>query len=780
MKKFIYFNIIIFVAISLQAQKHTISGFVSDSITGEKLIYATIYEKYSQNFTTTNNFGFYSFSVAQQDSIEIIVSFIGYDSYSIKQKIYENSEINVKLPPFSNQIKKIIVRASTNTNLSSIRLTAGQLSKIPTLGSEQDLLKAFQLMPGVMQGIEGKSNMYVRGGSSDQNLILLDDIPLYSIEHLGGFFSVFNNDAINSVRLYKGDFPANYGGRLSSIMDIRMKDGNMKKFGGTFSVGVLSTKMFFEGPIIIDKASFILSFRRSFLDVFLTPYFLIFEGDYFNYHFYDFNSKINYKISDNNIVNLSIYSGTDKSKNGYLSGTLKNFDSNFDKMKGGNILTSLKWRHVYNQKLFSNITASYTRFNYSFNNFAKEYYNSTLIRKNITDLSSRISDFSLKTNFEFSVFNSWKINFGANYTKHIFKPTNVYYYLEEESIINYDTTFYTQQLNADEISFYAENKIKILNFLNINIGFRENIYKIDSSTFFSHEPRVNLVFFPFKKLSFKTSYTKSSQNIHMLIIDDNAFFKNLWIPTTSYLPPEKAEQYSFSATAKFNNNYKIETEIYYKKMTNLVVFTTKSLWNNITDIENNTQKKGIGISYGLEFLFSKKTGLLTGWISYGYSRSFRQFQNINGGNTYPYEFDRPHDFKIFTNYKINDNLNISAVWLFQSGRPINFPVGYYNSVTTNEFDFDNGVPLFNNSNIELYTEKNSIRMKPYHRLDITINWSKQKKKSTRIWSFGIYNVYSRLNPMYYYFRYDNDTNTRKLYQYSLFPIIPSLSYSLKF
>lgn len=785
MKKIII-SILFFVQIILAfGQNATISGIITDSITGEKLISTLILEKNSQRNTTSNNFGYFSFSVPKNDNLNLIISNFGYETFYVNVYLANDTVLNVLLQPKLNEIEEIVVISAilSNSELGSVSLTPKQLNTMPALGGEKDLFKSFQLLPGVMQGTDGKSNIFVRGGSSDQNLIILDDVPMYSIEHFTGFFSVFNNDAINSVKLLKGGFPARYGGRLSSVMDIRMKDGNMNKFGGNISVGLLTAKFFIETPIIKDKMSVMVSARRSFIDLFLTPYEAISSGAYLNYNFYDFNSKINYKINSQNRIYLSFYSGDDKTR--FLYSTLgKNSSSSSSKMTGGNLLSAFRWYHIYSNKLFGNFTTSVTNFKYGveFNNVDKE--NKEIVYDVQNSLNSSILDFSAKYEFEYSLSNFFKINLGAEYINHLFKPAEISYSeMNTYKAIDFDTNIVSQRFNSNEISAYIENQIKVSRFFKTNIGFRENIYIIQNKRFISHEPRIILNILPINNLSFKASYAKVSQNIHSMQVDDNEFFTTLWVPATEICPPEQATHYSVGVEIFLFKKFNLSTEFYYKTMRNLVSFDRGSFWQNASSWETNVNKDGLGKSYGVETLFTKNAGNLTGWVSYAYSKTTRQFQNINFGKVYPDEFDRPHSFKVFGNYKLNENLNFSISWILQSGRPVNLSLGYYYSVNSNSFDFENMTPQYELQETELFASKNSIRMKPYHRMDIALNWTKQKKRGVRTWSFSIYNLYNQKNALYYYYTYSYDENghkIRSLYQYTLLPFIPSVSYSFKF
>lgn len=790
MRKFIFISIFLLEFIlNANAQNISLSGYVTDSVSGEKLIYASVFESISKRGVYTNGFGYYSLQIPHQDSICLTVSYTGYQNAIEKGKIEGDISKDFRLLPSTNTLDEIIITARTisDASIGVLRLTPKQLQLIPSIGGERDVFKSFQLMPGVMQTTEGKSSMVVRGGSADQNLVILDDVPLYSIDHFTGFFSVFNDDAINSVKLIKGGFSARYGGRLSSVTDVRMKDGNMKKYSGNVSFGILMGKFMLEGPIVKDKMSFMLTARRSFIDVFMTPFTALTDGYYFNYGFYDINAKLNYKLSKKNHLYYSFYSGDDKLTTRFPDKGEETDYTNINKMRGGNFLSIIRWNHIFGDKLFGNLTTSYTKFRYFSNNEIEEKNSvGDVIYSSYNSIGSNISDYSLKYEFEYTVSGFYKIDFGTNYTKHIFKPAeiNISEY-RPDADKDLDSTLFSQKWYSDEFDVYIENQFNISKYIKTNVGFRENLYFINRKRFVSHEPRVVISIIPVKTFAIKVSYVQMSQNIHMMTLNNNEFFSSIWIPSNVNCPPEKAKQYSVAVETSLSSKYDLSIEAYYKDMDHLLEFTKGSLWTNLLNWESNIQINGTGESMGLELFFNKKSGKLNGWVSYTLSKSTRQFETINNGKPFPYDFDRPHDLKVFSNYKLNDHIDFSLIWIFQSGRPINLPKGYYYVLNSpNQYNIEtNTVEVNDNYKIDFFPERNSYRMKPYHRLDLSVNLTKIKKKGTRIWSFSIYNVYNRLNAYYYTINFDKNEQGEvvpKLYEYSLFPIIPAFSYTYKF
>ncbi len=780
MKKILLFFLLILSINKIYSQSYTISGYITDSSDGEKLIGALIYELNSKTTALTNEYGYFSMSFTKVDTVDLVVKYTGYSEF--QKKIYLNKDIklDVQLERTDKEISRIIIsqESRTENNIGQIKINSKQISLIPSIGGENDLLKALQLMPGVMQGQDGKSGLYIRGGSPDQNLILLDDIPLYYVGHLGGFFSVFNNDAINSVKLIKGSIPAKYGGRLSSVLDIRLKDGDLTKYHFSATTGFISSKVQINGPIVKNKISFLFSARRSWLDI-LHPVMKIFiDNDIMNYKFYDVNCKIRYKINDHNNIYLSFYTGDDK---------LKTKNENYiftDRIEQlyGNFAYSFRWNHIYSSKLFSNFTIAYSKFRYSNNENISFVFDSSSMLKN-DEFYSSLADVTSKLHYQYYINNNVNLNFGLNTVYHNFLPAKMHLYLKQNNTVSIDTNISNNPPCSFETAFYSELKLYLFKFVTTNLGVRLNNYSLSDKNYFSVEPRILLSFYPAKNTKLKMAYTNLKQNIHRLTFSGLGLYSDLWVPSTNIIPPENVWQTSVGLEQKFNNSgFSLNIEAYYKKMDNLLDFGYGTFWDNAIDWEQKSEKNGQGIAYGVEAMLSKNKGVFSGWISYTYSKSKRRFENINSGNWYDYDYDCPNNFKIFILYKYNSKLNISADWVYRSARPINIPFGsmasfdYFSFVSDGTFSINGQKPFF--------YEKNSIRLKSYHHLDVAINYTIKKNRTIRTWTFSIYNVYNRQNAFYYFFVYEKQQNTekyiRKLYQQSLFPIIPSVSYSIKF
>ncbi len=774
----ILLSVLVLYGFALNAQQVLISGFIIDGSNGEKLIGANIYDQVSKTGGVSNNYGFFSIGVTAGDSVELIFSYIGYKSKVQKLSAKTNQAINVELAS-GNLLDEVVISAENDTPIDKrnemgvLTIPVKQIENMPAIGGESDILKALQLMPGVQSGNEGNSGIYVRGGSPDQNLILLDDVPLYYVNHLGGFVSTFNTDAISNIKLIKGGFPARYGSRLSSVIDIRMKDGNQKEFHGSAMIGMVASKISVEGPIKRDTTSYIISFRRFMYDLITKPVSkIVFDGVGIGYSFYDFNAKINHRLSDKDRLFISCYAGDDK-----ISFRVKDKNTNETSVMEnsthwGNTLAALRWNHIYGHKLFSNTTVTYTRYRYKTelsNNTKAEDYTKTLYNSYI----SGIYDLNAKIDFEYFINSSYKIKFGGNGIYHTFKPGVTEYRIGENNTYSTDTVFGNYNLKAKEGAIYLENEFSLWKKINFNIGGRITSYYVNDTNFYFPEPRILTNIIITNRFSVKASYALMQQNVHLLSSSGVGMATDLWLPATKIVPPEKSQQYSLGVAQTLKNNtIEFSVEAYYKKMTNLISYKEGAIFTGLlSDWQYNVENHGVGKSYGIEFLFQKKAGRTTGWIGYTLSRTTRQFANLNNGEPFTYKYDRTHDISIVWIYNLNENVNISATWVFGTGNAFTLATGTYNIITDDGYE-----------EVHIYDGINTFRMKPYHRLDFGINFHKQKKWGERTWNVSIYNVYNRQNP-YYYFYKNVDVygyTQRKLYQQSLFPIIPSVSYSFKF
>ena len=790
MKKIIFILLLFIPSIFYAQEKFTLSGFVSDKNNGENIIGVNIFCKELKQGVVSNTYGFYSLTLPA-GNYEISFSYIGYKTQVYNLNLEKDIQKNIAFDITSFSVGEVQVRAKANivekTETSVIEVPIEQIKTIPALLGEVDIIKAIQLLPGV-QSSEGTSGFYVRGGGPDQNLILLDGVPVYNASHLGGIFSVFNADAIKSVRLTKGGFPARFGGRLSSVLQIDMKEGNSKEFKGDASIGLISSKFTFEGPIIKDKTSFIISARRTYLDLIVAP-FLPSTTD-LTLYFYDLNAKINHKISKKDRIYLSAYSGKDKlgvdfSESFVDQITNEQSSLNFE-LGYGNLTSTLRWNHLFSDKLFSNTTLTYSR--YSFNtDFG---VNSTYTTNNETEIwdvnfgyLSGIEDLGARIDFDFIPNPNHEIKFGTSYTNHNFFPGETTLSINEtlpdaSQNFSLDTTLnFSGNTIADELYFYLEDNFKINNRLKANLGMHLGYYNTDrSNSIFknniSFQPRASVRYLINDKWSVKGSYAEMTQNIHLLSNSSIGFPSDIWVPATDTVPSQKSKQWAGNISTEFSNGeYELSLEGYYKTMSNLITY--KAGYSNLSSTEsweNSVETGGIGESYGLELFLQKKKGRTTGWIGYTLSWTNRKFDNINFGEWYPYKFDRRHDFSLVFSHKFNEKWDAGLTWVYGTGNAITFPQAIYLGTPNNGNDVVDVV--------ESYGTRNSTRLDAYHRLDLGFNKTVKKKRITKILSFGAYNAYSRKNPFFAYLTYEGGNRVAK--QVSLFPVIPSISYRIKF
>lgn len=779
-----------------QTEYVTISGYIQNSETGEKLIGATVYDTHSEKGAVSNNYGFYSLSIPQNIKTEIVISFVGYNSFKVQLNVQKSQRKDFSIIP-GNELAEVVITGGKEKpieqrrEMSVVKIPIKDIEMLPSLGGETDIIKALQLMPGVQSGNEASSNLHVRGGSPDQNLILLDDVPLYYVNHLGGFVSTFNTDAINDVKLIKGGFPAYYGSRLSSIVDVRMKDGNRNEFHGSGMLGVVASKISVEGPIKKDATSYIVSFRRLLLDLLMRPVTKIaFDGYSTGYHFYDFNAKINHKLSDKDHLHFSAYSGDDVL-------LLKFKDDRYNnkgRFKWGNNLLSFRWNHLYGQKLFSNLTLSYTRYRYLTDNEYKENFSGEE-NSFYRSFSSGIYDAAVKMDFEYFASPNYKLKFGLGSIYHTFAPSITAFQQEGAGIEAIDTIQGVNiRIRGLEHAAYVENEISIGSRFNSNIGLRFNSYHVNQKDYLSLEPRVMLGYLLTKNLSFKASYSEMQQNIHLLSSTGTGMPIDLWLPATDKARPERSQQWALGIAQSVKEGiFELSVEAYYKKIRNMIAYKPGAGYVGATaEWEDKIEVNGLGKASGLEFLLQKKEGRTTGWIGYTLAKTDRQFININNGNWYPYKYDRRHDISIVVVHRLKENIDMSATWVYGTGNAYTLSLGQYEMIDYIKGSYPRAPYGLESQyvRVELYSDKNAYRMRDFHKLDIGINFRKKKKWGERTWNLSVYNLYNRQNPYYYYFekdvQYDNEgfpiesSEKLTLKQQSLFPIIPSASYSFKF
>ncbi len=794
-------TIVSFSFVNYGQEKYTISGYVTNSETGEAIIGARVYNDSLKVGIITNIYGFYSLTLPKGYH-EIAFSYIGFSPQKKGIELNKNIELNIKLVE-GKLLNEVTVTGEAKkhetTEMSTINLSMNKVKSLPVLLGEIDIIKTAQLMPGIQSGSEGASGLYVRGGGPDQNLILLDGVPIYNANHLFGFFSVFNADAINSVKIIKGGFPAHYGGRLSSVVDIRMNEGNMNEYHGEGSIGIISSKFMLSGPILKGKTSFMISARRTYIDILARPLFNQINKQSSNYKtkagyfFYDVNGKINHTINKKNHLYFSAYTGKDKF---YINDEFKYYDydstkyrySNSDAgMQWGNQIFALRWNHQYGPKLISNATLHYSQYKFLTGFKDKEYYegkekNPTVF--NSFEYLSGIQDWGGKLDYYYYPNPKHKIIFGIGETYHTFSPgiaTTVY----QEGNTKQDSTFGSTKTYSHEFYGYFEDNFMISKRLSVNYGVHFSNLLVNSKYRASLQPRIAGNYILDENSSIKLSYSAMTQYLHLLSNTSIGLPTDFWVPATDKTPPQFGHQVAVGYTRDLGKGYNISVEGYYKTMKNIIAYkegasflSTGKDWQKIIEV-------GKGWSYGGELLFEKKLGKITGWLGYTLSWTWRQFDNINFGEPYHYKYDRRHDISLALTYEINDHIDLGLVWVYGTGNAITLPIQQYQqfidpTTSNNGYGYYYGY----GGTVQYYEKKNDYRMPAYHRLDIGVNIHKKKKWGEATWSYGLYNAYNRQNPFYLQYGYlKNDFSpnpTKVLKQISLFPVIPSISYSFKF
>lgn len=762
-------------------KKVSLSGYIKDASSGESLIGAGMYIRETQTGISTNTYGFYSISIPA-GSYSIRVTYLGYNTLERTVDLTENKTFNIDLQPEGKEISEVEIRDERKdenvqgTQMGTISLSAEKIKKLPVVFGESDILKAIQLLPGVQSAGEGNSGFYVRGGGPDQNLVLLDDAVVYNTGHLFGFFSIFNSDAIKNVTLIKGGMPANYGGRLSSVLDVSMKDGNMKEYHGEGGLGLIASRLTLEGPIVKDKGSFMLSGRRTYIDLITQP-FLKGETKGSGYYFYDVNLKANYILGLKDRVYLSGYFGRDVFKFNSSEGTFK------ANIPWGNATGTVRWNHQFNDKLFVNTTLVYNDYHFQFNGSQNDFD----VRFN-----SGIRDLNGKVDFDYYTAFNHHIKYGLNYTYHTFTPSQV-------SGKSGETEFAPNNAlrkYAHEAGLYVLDEFDAGPWLKLNAGLRYSWfgqvgpykqYDIDAdgnrldSTYYSGsklvkgygglEPRLNMRFALNPATSIKASVSKSYQYIHLVSNNGTTLPTDIWVPSTLLVQPQKSWQYSLGLFKNFFDHV-LETsvEVYYKDMQNQIEYRSGYTPTSLRDPELDFVF-GRGKAYGAEFFINKTKGKFTGWIGYTLSWTWRTFKDLNDGERFPAKYDRRHDLSVVASYEFSKKWTVSGIFVFGTGNAITLPTGYY---------------FIEQNLIQDYSKINQYRVFPYHRADLSIIYTpkgESKKRWKGSWALSVYNVYNRYNPYIIYVDTEGTLATGasvKVKQVSIFPILPSITYNFKF
>ena len=830
-------------SITAAAQKHTISGYITDSASSEPLIGVAVIDGLTGSGTVSSNSGYYSITLPDGERT-LSIEYLGYENISIQVNLVGNQVLDIKLKEVGTMLSGAVVTSSRSeagvlgTQMSAIEVPVSQIKAIPAIGGEVDVIKALQLLPGVQSGSEGTAGIYVRGGGADENLLLMDGVPLYNVNHLFGFFSVFNADAVKNVTLYKGSFPARFGGHLSSVIDVRMKDGNDSEYHGSVSVGLISSKINVEGPIVKGKTTFNFSARRTYLDLLAQPVLAYAnkkenegnsDGDKTRYgggyDFYDLNAKITHRFNNNDRLSLSVYNGDDNAHirmedsytypyweynnetgESYESPTIKRYSKETMKFgwKWGNLVTALKWSHEISPQIYMIAGASYTQYRNKLAVGMLEY-DSNLengkefnIYKMTADLTynSLINDISFTDDFEWRPSAEHDIKYGASYTYHNFKPgiisagTNETDQADPENNETFNYTIGDESLYSHEAALYFEDNWSVTQWLKANIGLRGSLYSVSGQTYFSGEPRISARALISPDLSIKASYSEMSQYIHLLCNSNLSLPSDLWVPVTKNIKPMRSRQTAIGAFYD-KGMFEFSAEAYYKGMDNVLEYKDGASYMSTGTGWEEKVCMGRGWSYGLELLAQKKTGKLTGWVGYTLAKSMRKFDRpgnvINDGNPFPAKYDRRHDLSATMTYTFSPKFDLSATFVFASGNCGS--LGYENFESAQVYGSGPDallIPEYRRA--DYIPNRNNYRMPAYNRMDVGMNFNKQKKRGVRTWNISVYNVYNRQNPYLIFVddtgEYNESTGMWEsrtvLKQISFFPIIPSISYTFKF
>lgn len=783
---------LLYINLSAQ-QKRTISGYISDAQTGERLYAATVYEQNSGTGTISNRFGFFSLSVPEGITV-LKFSFVGYKTHTQRIELGKDEILQIQLKS-DNQIEEVVVKGNSTRSLQEdrlgqVKLSAKTIAKLPSLMGEKDVLKSLMLLPGVQQGSEGSAGIFVRGGSPDQNLILLDDVPLFNVSHLFGFVSVFTPEAINSIDFYKGGFPARFGGRLSSVIDLRMKDGNKFKRETSINLGLISSQLSTEGPIKKGESSYFFSARRTLLD-------LVFKGiaeiaqrgeeekAIPSYGFYDINGKMNFRLNESNQLYWSIYSGNDKLAFKYTDRLKTTEKEETQKTSGalhwGNVMTALKLNSQLNSKLFLNTTLSGSIFNYG-NQF--DGRTSTKIGDDESnslfslEYHSQIRTLNLKSDLDIYGKSNLPFQFGLFASASSYLPGRQTIGRDEQT-----NRYSSGEIASLEYGMYIEKRVDLGKQFSVVGGLRNAFYTIKhEKTYVALEPRFSLTFRPNETTSYQASYAVMTQPIHLLSNGNVGLPTDIWVPSTRLIRPETSDIFSVGIKKTVPSGIKLSAEGYYKRLNHVISFTEG---DGILDVDQNWEQKitiGNGRAWGLETEVKYSNSKLESWIGYTLAWNERKFDDINKGRWFPYQYDRRHKLDLGIIMKLGNDWSALGTWTYQSGAPatysgLEYP-GFPNSLNAETTDLITGKTI-RTDQIQYYPRINGVRLPAYHRMDLgfTKEWEAYGKKKSL--SLSIYNLYSRQNPFMVYAKARPDGSTG-LKQFSLFPIIPSISYRVSF
>lgn len=792
-----------------QRRNHTISGFIKDKRSGETLLGANVYDTNSLKGTATNQFGFYTLTIPE-GAVAINVSYLGYQTQHPHFYLSKDTVVNILMVPSENQLEEVVVTSTYkeaglhSMNPGSVEIPMTQIKNTPTFLGEPDLLKTIQLMPGVQAGTEGFSGLFVRGGSSDQNLVMLDGVPIYNADHLLGVFSIFQSEAVKNVSLYKGAFPARYGGRVSSVVDVRTNDGNLKKAGGMFSVGIISDKLHLEGPIKKDKTSYSIS-ARTVHSLLFTPFVKELKDN--NYYFADLNAKVSHQFNDRNRTFVNVYWGGD-----HLS-TYEHYHSSLHependtpyatstyrdktKLNWGNLIVAGRWNHVVNQKLFGNLTIAYNRYRMRMDVSSRQINVNEAGTFNYlyhSDYRSGIQDWSGRLDFDYTPVHNHQVKFGGEFIFHTFRPEVMNSQLKEgrnDEVLT-DTIYKnanSSQLIGREYTLYAEDHINLSEKVSINIGVHLNGFYTQKKNYIVPQPRLAARYVFSDDWSVKAGYSKMAQYVHLLSSTQITMPTDLWVPITKNIKPMTADQYSAGLYYSGLKGWEFSVEGYYKQLHHVLEYQDGMSFMGSSANWENKVEMGEGRSFGAELLIQKTTGKTTGWLAYTLSKTDRQFKNgfINNGERFPYKYDRRHNLSAVLNHRFNYKWDVGVSWIFNSGGYMTVPERLTYSITPD-----------GNGYYDLYVpRRNNYHLPASHRLNVSINLHRKlKKQRESIWNLSFYNIYNAMNPNLVFVETRTpdywatpqkedgltvETIDVKVKKLTILPIVPSFSYTLKF
>lgn len=783
------------ILVKKQKELVTLSGFIQDANSGERLIGANIIDLVSGQGIASNEYGFFSLTLPE-GVVELRVSYLGFTPVYERLFLHQNRSKTYSLSS-SLTLQEVVIRGRSDKGQQTLLQTGSKqdvdmehLAALPTLGGEVDVMRIMDLLPGVQSGPDGVGGLHVRGGNADQNLVLIDGVPIYNGSHLLGIYSMFNDFSVQKASLQKSDFDTRYGGRLSSVMDIRLKEGNQQEYHCGIGLGLLTTKAYFEGPVQKGKSSFMLSGRRLFWDIFLRLIVGNLESSdlqYLRFYFYDWNAKVNYTLSEKDRFYLSFFRGGDIFEfNDEVSGLnnnprpvtlINNIAVDWD-----NTVLSARWNHVFTDRLFANSTLTFSKFDFRYRNYDHSFYQDTTETERLffdQNISS-IVDYTLKTDFDYYLSPAHLIKFGGAYIHHLFKTTTTSLNTSDlqsgfpqalsfEDISDPDKlqdAFKPTQTRANELVVYLEDNFKINPTWTLKGGLYSAVFLVQDKTWFSLQPRLSLRAQLHPTLHWETSVSQMTQFLHLVTGSNIGLPSDLWVPATANVAPQNATQVSSGFNFTDQNGIKLSLEGYYKKMNNILNFSANDESPIPSEVSNWEEEVvvGEGWGYGIETFFAINRGKNTGQLSYTLSWAERRFRALNDGKRFPFRYDRRHFLKLSYLYKFSEKFQVGFNWVYGTGNPYTLKEGEFSLPGYGQFD--------------IYTPQNSVRLPAYHRGDLSLNFIKEKEKGTRTWNISIYNFYNRQNPFWIFQVTENGVT--KTQQLSILPFLPSFTYSYQF